>query len=251
MRERRRERLPGQRTLPLLFPTTPAGFPGLNASPPNPPTAEERRVRKKGTLPGSVPRSAKSPGSSAGRRTLVSQTSTTFSKKWILVKGVIHWSQQALPNQVLIDSADDNIIDVDMVRSNHLPVFELQKPRKVLAIDGKLIEIVTHKTQLIKLILCSNHHEHIELNVISSPLTPVVLGLSWLETHNPHIDWAAAAIHSWSDHCQQHCLFSAFPRHSPHTKISPPDKDLTNAACEYHAFSKDLSPSLPTIQLRY
>lgn len=101
---------------------------------------------------------------------LTSQTSTTASKKRIPVKGVIHWSQQTLPVQVLIDSrADDNFIDVNLVRSNHLPVFELHEPRKVLATDGKLIEIITHKTQSIKLIFSDNHHEHIELNVISSP----------------------------------------------------------------------------------
>lgn len=125
----------------------------------------------------------------------MSQTFTIFSKKRILVKGVIHWSQQALPVQVLIDSgADDNFIDIDLVRSNHLPVFELHEPRKVLAIDGKLNETVSHKTQSIKPILSGNHHEHIELNVTSSPLTPVALGLPWLETHHPHIDWAAVAI---------------------------------------------------------
>ena len=163
---------------------------------------------------------------------------------------MLRWSQQTLPVQVLIDSgADDNFIDVDLVRQHDLPVFELDEPKKVLGIDGKLLVHVTHKTQPIKLTLSGNHHEHAELYVISSPLTPIVLGLPWLKTHNPHVDWVTASIRTWSEHCHQYCLLSAIPEHSPHTLESPEDIDLTNVPSEYHdlkdAFSKDRALSLP------
>lgn len=63
----------------------------------------------------------------------------------------------------------------------------LSSPKEVLAIDSKLIERVTHKTGPTKLVLSSNHHEHVELYVISSPLNSVILGIPWLKLHNPHV----------------------------------------------------------------
>ncbi len=100
-----------------------------------------------------------------------------------------------------------------------------------------------------KLILSGNHHEHTELFVISSPLAPIVLGLPWLKTHNPHIDWPTCTIRNWGDHCHQHCLLSAVPTQSSLTPVPPENIDLTNVPNEYHdikdAFSKDRALSLP------
>ncbi|XP_064879551.1 eukaryotic initiation factor 4A-I isoform X2 [Oncorhynchus nerka] len=39
----------------------------------------------------------------------------------------------------------------------------------------------------------------------------VVLGFSWLQRHNPSIDWATGAIVGWSLSCHTHCLKSALP----------------------------------------
>lgn len=134
------------------------------------------------------------------------------------------------------------------VRLNNLPVFQLDKTIKVLAIDGKLLVNVNHKTKPNKLALSGNHHEPIKLNVISSPLTPIVLNLSFLKTHNSHIDWATTSTQHWSDHC----LLSAIPDHSPYSLEPPEGIDLTNVSSEYNdlkdAFSKDRALSLPPHQ---
>ena len=163
---------------------------------------------------------------------------------------MIHWTKHTLPVDVLIDSgADDSFIDIGLVREHNLPVYRLNQPKKVLAIGGQPIDSVTHKTQPIKLTLSGNHHEQAELFVISSPLTPIVLGLPWLRTHNPHIDWVTTSIRNWSDHCHRHCLFSAIPKTSPDLPAPPEDIDLANVPCEYHelkeAFSKDQALTLP------
>lgn len=44
-------------------------------------------------------------------------------------------------------SADDNFIDRNFVKTHDLPILELPSPKEVHAADGKLLELVTHKTE--------------------------------------------------------------------------------------------------------
>lgn len=96
------------------------------------------------------------------------------------------------------------------------------------AIDVKLLELVTHKTEPLKLVLSHNHHEYLKLFVISSPLTPLILGIPWLKTHNPHMDWAMATI--------RHLV----PARSCGPAQSP-DSDLTHVTPEYHELRRGFS----------
>lgn len=61
-------------------------------------------------------------------------------------------------------------------------------------VDGKLLALVTRKTEPLRLILSSNHREHIELFVITTPLNSDILGIPWLKLYNPQIDWSTATI---------------------------------------------------------
>lgn len=163
---------------------------------------------------------------------------------------MLHCSQQTIPVKVLVDSgADDNFIDSNLATLHNIPLIELSAPKKILAIDGSSLDVVTHKTEAIKLTVSSNHHEFIELFVISSPLSSIVLGIPWLKLHNPHIDWSTASIRGWSNYCHAHCLLSAVPETSPVTPKSQEEIDLTNVPSEYHdlceVFSKDHALSLP------
>uniref|UniRef100_A0A671X748 Gypsy retrotransposon integrase-like protein 1 n=1 Tax=Sparus aurata TaxID=8175 RepID=A0A671X748_SPAAU len=195
-----------------------------------------------------MPGAAKRPGSSVKRGALVSRTSSSPAR--VQVKGMLHQSQQTISVQALVDSgADDNFIDSNLVEQHGLLVTELEVPKEVLALDSRQLDIVTHKTEPLKLTLSGNHQEHIELYVIKSPLTPIVLGLPWLTKHNPHIDWTTSTIRSWSNLCHAHCLHSATPERSPSAPEPPEEIDLTNVPAEYHdlreVFSKDRALSLP------
>ena len=177
-------------------------------------------------------------------------TSTPSKIKRIQVQGILHWSHDTLPIQVLIDSgADGNFIDYELVSQANIPTIALSKPKEVLAIDGKLLYRVTHHTEPISLALSGNHHELIELYVISSPMSPVVIGLPWLEIHNPHIDWPTASIINWSVFCHANCLRSAIPPSVPSSPGPPEEIDLSVVPSEYHdlqqVFSKDKALSLP------
>ena len=76
----------------------------------------------------------------------------------------------------------------------------------------------------------------------------LVLGLPWLQLHNPHINWRDGSILSWRSHCMATCLSSA---HLPVcAKISDPDKDIdVSNPPEYLdlrcVFSKSRATSLP------
>ena len=99
------------------------------------------------------------------------------------------------------------------------------------------------------MIISGNHREHLQLYVISSPSSPVVLGLPWLRLHNPHIDWCSSAVSSWSAFCHSHCLHSAATTVKPSSCIAPPSPDLSLVPQVYHnlatVFSKERALSLP------
>ena len=42
-------------------------------------------------------------------------------------------------------------------------------------------------------------------------MSPWLWGISWLQKHNPLIDWATGSIVDWSPFCHAHCFRSALP----------------------------------------
>ena len=97
--------------------------------------------------------------------------------------------------EALIDSgSDSNLLDTDFVREAELPTTEIDPPLAVNALNGNLLTHITHQTELLPLLVAGNHRESIAFHVISSTHAPLVLGLPWLQLHNPVLDWAAGRI---------------------------------------------------------
>ncbi|XP_053499602.1 uncharacterized protein LOC128619445 [Ictalurus furcatus] len=128
--------------------------------------------------------------------------------------------------KALIDSGvAGNFIDQETILQYNIPVRPLSTPRHVQAIDGAPIGdgLITHY--------------------------PVVLGLPWLEHHNPQISWNQREITRWSAHCINHCL--QVPVISlASTSIESPDKaDNVLIPSVYHdlieVFSKKKASGLP------
>ncbi|XP_028324820.1 uncharacterized protein LOC114476995 [Gouania willdenowi] len=191
----------------------------------------------------------KRPGSSASGGALVSHTPTDPPSRRIQLEGTVSNSKDSFSLLALVDSgADDNFIDNLFVSQCNIPSEPLPEPKNVYALDGKLLATVTHRTIPISLRLSGNHHEIISLYIVSSPSSPLVLGLPWLKRHNPHIDWLKLSIVNWSLFCHNHCLHSAIPPNAS-TPASLKPIDLTLVPVEYHdlqeVFSKDQALSLP------
>lgn len=120
--------------------------------------------------------------------TVANQTFSTSSPKRFIkhaIPATILWGHNSVLSPVFVDSeADDNFIQDEFVQLHKIPLEHLAKPRRVNALDGRPIAQVTHCTVPLTLILSDNHRESILLFVIISPLSPLVLGLPWLQSHN-------------------------------------------------------------------
>ncbi|KAI3353354.1 hypothetical protein L3Q82_019889, partial [Scortum barcoo] len=97
--------------------------------------------------------------------------------------------------RALIDSgAEENFIDEQAAEQAGIPSEPLERPRNALAVDGRILAQVTHRTLPVKLVLSGNHVESIQLLVISSPATPLIIGLLYPPTgeaptpHSPLIE---------------------------------------------------------------
>jgi len=65
----------------------------------------------------------------------------------------------------------------------------------VEVIDGRTIAsgAITHEITPLELYI-GKHTEKIVLNIISTPHHPIILGMPWLEAHNPIIDWRSRTL---------------------------------------------------------
>jgi hypothetical protein len=90
----------------------------------------------------------------------------------------------------LVDSdATSSFIDQTFVARHNIHVVKKSTPILVEVIDGRTIafDAITHETTPLELRI-DKHTEKIILNIISTPHHLVILGLPWLEAHNPIID---------------------------------------------------------------
>ena len=100
------------------------------------------------------------------------------------------------PTTALIDcGATSCFIDKQLANQLQVPLRNHEHPLELQVVDGRPIQSgpVTQYTAPMKLTL-GKHQEDISLNVTSLPNNPVVLGLPWLEVHNPAIDWPSHRI---------------------------------------------------------
>jgi hypothetical protein len=83
-----------------------------------------------------------------------------------------------------------SFIDQTFVTQHNIPVVKKSTPVSIEVIDGRTIAsgAITHETTPLELCI-GKHTEKIVLNIISTPHHPIILGIPWLEAHNPIIDW--------------------------------------------------------------
>jgi hypothetical protein len=96
----------------------------------------------------------------------------------------------------LVDSgATSSFIDQTFVVQHNIPMIKKSTPVPVEVIDRRTIAsgAITHGTTPLELCI-GKHTEKIVLNIISTPHHPIILGLLWLEAHNPIIDWRSRTL---------------------------------------------------------
>ena len=100
---------------------------------------------------------------------------------------------QTIP--ALLDSgANATFIDVSVAERLGLPLTPLKAPIRVFNMDGSRNSAgdVTHTTTISMEYL--GHHEELTAEVTNLGKNSLILGYTWLQKHNPTIDWQAGMI---------------------------------------------------------
>ncbi len=123
----------------------------------------------------------------------------------------------------LVDSgATSSFINQTFVVQHNILMIKKSTTIPIEVIDGRTIAFgaITHETTLYLELCIGKHTEKIVLNIISTPHHPIILGLPWLEAHNPIIDWwsktltfSAQRCTSQEPHAQKNTLSSPAKNH--------------------------------------
>uniref|UniRef100_A0A3P9IMG0 Gypsy retrotransposon integrase-like protein 1 n=1 Tax=Oryzias latipes TaxID=8090 RepID=A0A3P9IMG0_ORYLA len=170
--------------------------------------------------------------------------------KFLYVPVKLCIQSKILETNALIDSgAEHSLIDQSLVHELSLPVEELDFAVKAAGLGGKQLSRITKRTGPVLVFTSGNHREYHHFFITQCPQTPLIFGFSWLQKHNPCLDWGASRVTNWSTFCMANCLQSAVP----HTKIPDPgsskEVDLSNIPTCYHdlrsVFCKSRASALP------
>ena len=86
-------------------------------------------------------------------------------------------------------------IDKLSVCSHSITIVRISQPISVEAISGwDLSSGLITKATIPLVLQVAAHHEVLTFYLIATPRHPIFLGLSWLETHNPTVDWYSRSI---------------------------------------------------------
>ncbi len=106
----------------------------------------------------------------------------------------------------LIDSGCTvrGLADQALIQTHRIPTHEVSKPFGVDLADGKVAGIITHYVLLDMKV--GQHAETSAFFITSlSSENPIILGLPWLQRHNPTIDWPSLSIVFQSPYCLRYC----------------------------------------------
>ena len=98
------------------------------------------------------------------------------------------------PVKTLIDSGSSrNFINITFARRHSLPLIELQHQRSVIGIDGQEIE---DKIRFRTSITFTLEGKEFKQRFYAMPLgdTEAILGMTWLQDANPHINWEKGTL---------------------------------------------------------
>lgn len=96
--------------------------------------------------------------------------------------------KSSVKTSAMIDSgAQGNFINRKLVEARSIPTIRKQNPQQPLAVDGRKLPPVTRK--VVTNLEIGPHKENIAMDVADIGRHPIILGIPWLDRHNPTIDW--------------------------------------------------------------
>lgn len=172
----------------------------------------------------------------------------------LLIPATVSLPNGPLHTQVMIDSgAARSFIDRTFLERHKIPIQDLPKPVNLTMGDGSPSAAgpVLHEAP-VRLTIAAHHHEDILLKVTKLGQYSIILGIDWLATHNPAINWKAHVVSFHSDFCNTTCV-----HHDPLTEallscsiLDPaPEPTLEEYELCQLAFTSVSCPSEPSLTL--
>lgn len=125
--------------------------------------------------------------------------------------GYIRTPQGKVKSSILADTgaSGSTFVNRQAVNRLQLPTVKLKNPCKVRLADGKLAPEVTHMAQV-----SFELNAHIDYSwalVADIGRFDMILGMPWLEQHDPTPSFRDRSLTFQSDHCMTHCLHNMCP----------------------------------------
>lgn len=101
----------------------------------------------------------------------------------------------------------ENFIHAALVLQHHIPVIRLEKALSISSINGETLpDLVEFRTVPLVLRASALHQEEISFYVLTKSSSPLILGLPWLRSHAPVIDWSSGEVLQWGKRCHTTCM---------------------------------------------
>ena len=162
-------------------------------------------------------------------------------EKHICIPASIQFGGSTYHTYAMLDSgATNNFINQTFLLTTDIQKIKKESPIELLVVDGRPIKsgAVTHETATVTM-LVQEHQEEISFDITSIGAYPIILGLPWLSSHNPEINWSNHEIQFVSSHCKKHCIVP-----NPVSSASP-----VSEVCETQEIA-DLDPSPKKLSLQ-
>ncbi|KAH6596497.1 hypothetical protein BASA50_005077 [Batrachochytrium salamandrivorans] len=130
--------------------------------------------------------------------------STLSSLKKLLLPGTLRLGPLSHVDTFFVDcGADDLFMDSKLAADLQIPLLELSTPITLRLADGDSSSSLTHRT--VPLQLHIGNHVETATFYVADLCHGFILGYSWLERHNPRINWVSRMVEFDSSYCLENC----------------------------------------------
>jgi len=103
--------------------------------------------------------------------------------------------QEGITVEVLLDSRMTGLVmSLEFARKKRFKLKKLKRPMQVRNVDGSFNREGPIENMVEVNMYYKGHVERTEIDVIGGQKWEVILGMSWLERHNPEIDWKTGEV---------------------------------------------------------
>lgn len=138
---------------------------------------------------------------------LITTTSKLQEGRQLNFSATIHTNNRAIQARYLINTraSAKAFVNTQVVKQHKLPTIQLTKPRKLrLADDSASASYIIYMAQV--KISFGDHTKECWALVTGLGGFKVILGMPWLELHNPQMNFSTRTMLFNSDHCMSNCL---------------------------------------------